>query len=785
MDNPEVNNNLIFLDDDNSSLYDEDKLILDVTTTPYEKVLKILGGMKNFLHDLGKVTLKSDVQLSDILSLCSVVNLFEVTEDLNWVIKRIQSHTLYTYEISEEDDLEKLKKDNLEMQSFLEMLSDYSEAKEIKRRNKMPISRTHKLQEKPLLLRQHCLPSLDKTYETPSAYRKKNRESILMQMTEEIKKDEYKTEAVTHLESPGTSLRKYIEKKNNEEKKDIKLDFNKNDEIKDSSNAKTENGEKIEKSTNMIVLNSPKAEESHVDSKTASVESNKLLSLNIDKKIAKDKKNVSNKLLINMVNEEEKKTNKLTIHNNQDNNNANSMPTSDKNYYININTEPKDDDNNKEKSKEKIGENPLIRLIKIDDSINSSNNTGLPKISIFNENQQIAKDLKVTWDKYHLCDPNIMLTNDFNIHEFNKTVGRNNVLPYIGKMIFTAFDLTYLIDTNKLDSFLDTISRGYLDVPYHNCIHGADVTQTLANWIFNSKLEEMASLTDNEILAVLSASLAHDIGHPGTNNAFQLNSYSDYAITYNDQSILENYHCSLFFRLCRKSENNIYSKLTDAEYRQFRKRIIECIIATDMVFHAKIVSQMKGKIMTYKDSLLEQPESSELVPMISKDSTTLFDEQQFVLNFMIHTADIAHNSKPFKISQKWTEYLMEEFWQQGDKEKKMGLPISFLCDRTTADVPKGQIGFFKAIIMPTFDALVDMLPDLTNVREQINKNYEEWGKLIDENKPVTLFAKSPRLLKSPMVSGRNTYNTNRQGTTSGNYGSFLGLGNKKTPNTLK
>jgi hypothetical protein len=118
---------------------------------------------------------------------------------------------------------------------------------------------------------------------------------------------------------------------------------------------------------------------------------------------------------------------------------------------------------------------------------------------------------------------------------------------------------------------------------------------------------------------------------------------------------------------------------------------------------------------------------------------------------------------------------MEEFWQQGDKEKVMGLPISFLCDRNTADVPKGQIGFFKAIIMPTVDTLVDLLPDLKYVREQVDKNYEEWGKIIDETKPVTLFAKSPRLLKSPRMS----YQSNRQATNSLNYGSLLGLGNKK------
>ena len=139
MENPESTNTLVFADDEDvSSLYDEDKIILDVTTTPYEKVLKILGGMKNFLHDLGKLTLKTDLQLQEILDICSEINLFEVTDDLNWVIKRIQSHTLYTYEVNEEEELEKLKQDNLEMQSFLEMLSDYSETKDIKRRNKMP-----------------------------------------------------------------------------------------------------------------------------------------------------------------------------------------------------------------------------------------------------------------------------------------------------------------------------------------------------------------------------------------------------------------------------------------------------------------------------------------------------------------------------------------------------------------------------------------------------------------------------------------------------------------------
>lgn len=39
---------------------------------------------------------------------------------------------------------------------------------------------------------------------------------------------------------------------------------------------------------------------------------------------------------------------------------------------------------------------------------------------------------------------------------------------------------------------------------------------------------------------------------------------------------------------------------------------------------------------------------------------------------------------------KWVDLLMEEFWNQGDKEKQQNLlPVSFLCDRDDADLPKG------------------------------------------------------------------------------------------------
>ena len=45
------------------------------------------------------------------------------------------------------------------------------------------------------------------------------------------------------------------------------------------------------------------------------------------------------------------------------------------------------------------------------------------------------------------------------------------------------------------------------------------------------------------------------------------------------------------------------------------------------------------------------------------------EEQQNIMNFLLHTADISHCSKDFNISFKWTNLLNEEFWREGDEEK--------------------------------------------------------------------------------------------------------------------
>ena len=49
-----------------------------------------------------------------------------------------------------------------------------------------------------------------------------------------------------------------------------------------------------------------------------------------------------------------------------------------------------------------------------------------------------------------------------------------------------------------------------------------------------------------EKLSIMIGAMAHDLDHPGYNNAYQMNALTDLAITYNDASPLENHHSGMF-----------------------------------------------------------------------------------------------------------------------------------------------------------------------------------------------------------------------------------------------
>ena len=156
--------------------------------------------------------------------------------------------------------------------------------------------------------------------------------------------------------------------------------------------------------------------------------------------------------------------------------------------------------------------------------------------------------------------------------------------------------------------------------------------------------------------------------------------------------------------------------------------MISQILATDMANHSEVVSLIRAKIKTSEE------EGQNRFNLLSGNEKTKFDEQQTILNFLIHAADLGHNCKKFNISLQWVKILSEEFWLQGDMEKSKGIPVSFLCDRDKIDIPTSQVGFLRGFIITTFDCLVTMFPSLKYTMDNAKDNVKEWQKLLEEHR---------------------------------------------------
>jgi len=133
-------------------------------------------------------------------------------------------------------------------------------------------------------------------------------------------------------------------------------------------------------------------------------------------------------------------------------------------------------------------------------------------------------------------------------------------------------------------------------VQYHNDLHGIDVAHMANLFLVKGKLITLIDLDHIDILSFLIAGLCHDLGHDGFTNAFHSNAFTERAIRYNDVSVQENYHVAETFALLKCNENNFLDQLTPDEFKIFRKRVIGCILATDMAKHAADFSALKSLV---------------------------------------------------------------------------------------------------------------------------------------------------------------------------------------------
>jgi len=263
---------------------------------------------------------------------------------------------------------------------------------------------------------------------------------------------------------------------------------------------------------------------------------------------------------------------------------------------------------------------------------------------------------------------------------------------------------------HRLLTFLRRIQDGYIpDNPYHNSTHALDVAMNANYFCRQPMISELISPLDR--LAVIIAAAIHDHQHPGLSNHFLAATKHDYAITYNDQSILESHHVASAWAILLQDECNFLKGLSKEQYLEFRDTVIQLVLATDMKFHFEHYTKFKTKVS-----------SDTFVPGCEREDV------KFLLACAVHAADIANPAKPLPICLQWTELVMEEFFRQGDLEAKRGMPISPFYDREKTSVAQCQMGFINVLVKPLYAEFTSLVGE-TVTREcyaSLEANLRGW-----------------------------------------------------------
>ena len=174
----------------------------------------------------------------------------------------------------------------------------------------------------------------------------------------------------------------------------------------------------------------------------------------------------------------------------------------------------------------------------------------------------------------------------------------------------------------KAQRFFLAVQKSYLSadkVPYHNYMHGADVAASV--YYFMRKKVSQNILSQTELFGGMIAALVHDVGHPGVNNKFLVASNNKLAIDYNDDSVLENMHCALCFRLSMREGHEVFDALKDPQYRATRLLIIKMVLDTDLANHFESLGQFKTRMAALDARLAEseQDDKSQLGSLMTTE----------------------------------------------------------------------------------------------------------------------------------------------------------------------
>ena len=190
-------------------------------------------------------------------------------------------------------------------------------------------------------------------------------------------------------------------------------------------------------------------------------------------------------------------------------------------------------------------------------------------------------------------------------------------------------------------------------VLYHNFRHAVDVLQSVFHFLVQigtlppypngadqppqaqNKSPVAKLLGSFEALTLLISAIGHDVGHPGVNNMFLVKLNAPLAQLYNDQSVLEAFHCAAYSQILRRHWPAAFHD------KAIRKLMISTILATDMGVHSDYMQQL--------GNLQERIHESKATDGWSPKDVESF--RILTCGLLIKCADISNVARPWSVAE--------------------------------------------------------------------------------------------------------------------------------------
>ncbi len=331
------------------------------------------------------------------------------------------------------------------------------------------------------------------------------------------------------------------------------------------------------------------------------------------------------------------------------------------------------------------------------------------RVSMVTAKVEAPEELILVCDEAKAIDN--LFTWEFDVNQYPKKATLRGILGRLFESMFTLSDIQ--INTRTLCSFIREAEKHYHENPFHNFYHITCVTHFSYMLIRASKGIELLNSNMYYIFSIMLSAVVHDIDHPGNSNLYEINSKSELALLYNEQSVLENHHCSMAFRIMRVHNADILGDLPPNAYKDVKKTIVNCILATDMSVHFELIDLVKKKVAAGWDL---------------QDSNDIF----FFCRIILHASDLSNPVRPFHLAKLWAGRICEEFNNQVENEKRLNLPVlGFMITPDEKTLCKNEIGFASFVVAPMWRNLELLFPDFSHLVVQLNSNLDEWKTLMD------------------------------------------------------